>query len=107
MFTLSTLDSHLLDSNYVFFHFGDQKTKELWINYCQMKAYTGRWTRILVSTCVQLSLGRMNNIEYIHNKKMRESVQFCTVRRKPWPWAAVCVFCGGLPAGSDKINMAR
>jgi hypothetical protein len=35
----------------------------------------------LVSTCVQLSLGRMTNTECIQNKWMKESEQPCTVQR--------------------------
>jgi hypothetical protein len=42
----------------------------------------GARLRSPVLTCVQLSSGRMTNIEYTQNKKIRESVEFCTGRRK-------------------------
>ncbi len=50
-----------------------------------MIAFTGvggPFLRSPVSTCVQISLGRMTNIEYIKNKKTREIVQYGTVKRK-------------------------
>ncbi len=42
----------------------------------------------------------MTDIEYIKNKKTRESVQSCTVPRKTFAWPAELVLCRGLSAGS-------
>jgi hypothetical protein len=40
-------------------------------------AFTGEGVSLRSLACVQLSLGRMTNIEYIQNKEMRERAQSC------------------------------
>jgi hypothetical protein len=47
---------------------------------------------IFVTVCVQLSCGRMTNIEYNQNKLMRERLQSCRVWRKTFALdSSVCI----------------